>query len=90
MKIASPSMVLLTEAVGRDASVDCLLRTWRQPNDFEWEMLSAGGCTFLSGSAGTAVWVRLHARDANQILNLGFVEEVEVVGKESGSPDEPK
>lgn len=80
MKILERSMALLAEAIGRDGTIDCLLRTGRPPNEFEREMLTESGCTFLTQAVGNAIWVRFRSRDANLILNLGFVDEVEVVG----------
>jgi hypothetical protein len=58
MKIACRSMVLLSEALGRDDTICCLLSTGRPPNDFEREQMAASGCSFLSGSVSTANQVR--------------------------------
>jgi hypothetical protein len=78
MKITSRSLALLNEALGRDGTVCCLLYTDRPPNAFEQGQLAARGCTFLVGPLSKVNAVRLDARDVNSVVNLGFVEGIEL------------
>ena len=78
MKISVHSRQLLTEALDRDRTISGFLYTDRPPNAFEREQLASNGCTFLDNPAGTVNRVRLQASDFSTIINLGFVEQIEL------------
>jgi hypothetical protein len=77
-KIDRRSMMLVADAQGRGDTVDGILYTDRRPNTFEREQLAACGCTFLGSPAATVNRVRFEAPNVNLIVNLGFVERIDL------------
>jgi hypothetical protein len=71
-------LALLSDALGQDETVNGLLYTDRPPNSFEREQLDARGCTFLSNPVSRINRVRFRARDINLIINLRFVERLDL------------
>jgi hypothetical protein len=78
MKIDGRSVVLLADAGRRGGTVDGILYTDRPPNAFELEQVAASGCTTLSSPATTVNRVRFEAGDVNLIVNLGFIEGIDL------------
>jgi hypothetical protein len=67
------------DLLARERTFDCLIQTVRPVNSFERNLLETSGCTLLNKPSNRCLWVRFDGRDAMQILNLGFVEQIEIV-----------
>jgi hypothetical protein len=78
MKISARSTELLTRVQRRDETVDGLLYTDQPLTTFEREVLVTWGCTFLGSTRWTVSRIRFDARSINTIVNLGFVQGVEI------------